>query len=258
MTNPNTEDEWWSPRAISQQEARIRALAEQGQLDTRNDFASYRALADGADPISAGLHHHNPYELAHIAALCRDYHNLFRYLNVPQVGSIADLGCGAGYTTAGLKRAWPDSTVEGIDVSHDAVRFANAQWTDCQFIAKAINPDERLSAQEYDFVLCQEFYPFTRTDSIAEHEKWLKFLLKNLSDRGIAVITVSTANSESINSTFAKLQMSFRIRRFQISTPRISSRLPFWASTLFGRVLSMTKPTWARSVYVLSAHLKQR
>ena len=252
MTNSNIEDEWWSPQAISQQESRVRALAEQGHLDTRNDFASYRALADGADPISAGLHHHNPYKPEHIAALCQDYHSLFQRLSVPKVESIADLCCGAGYTTAGLKRAWPESTVEGIDVSLDAVRFANTQWTDCNFTAKAINPSEPLSARKYDFILCQEFYPFTRTNSIAEHEKWLNFVLKNLSNRGVAVITVSTANSESINSTFAKLQMSFRIRRLQISTPRISSRLPFLASSLLGRVLSMTKPTWARSVYVLA------
>lgn len=253
MTNSNIEDEWWSPQAISQQESRVRALAEQGQLDTRNDFASYRALADGEDPISAGLHHHNPYKPEHIAALCRDYHNLFQRLSVAKVESIADLGCGAGYTTAGLKRAWPESTVEGIDVSHDAVRFANTQWTDCNFTAKAINPSETLSARKYDFILCQEFYPFTRTESIAEHEKWLKFLLLSLSSHGVAVITVSTANTESINSTFAQLRETFSIRRFQVATPRISQRLPFWASLLFARVLSLTKPTWARSVYVLGA-----
>ncbi len=253
MTNSNIEDEWWSPQAISQQEARIRALAEQGQLDIRNDFASYRALADGADPISAGLHHHNPYKAEHIAALCRDYHNLLQRLSVPKVESIADLGCGAGYTTSGLKRAWPDSTVEGIDVSQDAVRFANAQWTDCNFTAKAINPSEPLAARKYDFILCQEFYPFTRTDSIAEHEKWLKFLLLSLSSHGVAVITVSTANTESINSTFVQLRETLHLRRFQVATPRISQRLPFWASLLFGRVLSLTKPTWARSVYVLGA-----
>lgn len=257
MTNSNVENEWWSPQAISQQEVHIRALAERGQLDTRNDFASYHALADGADPISAGLHHHNPYEPEHIAALCRDYHNLFQRLRVPKVENIADLGCGAGYTTAGLKRTWPDSRVEGIDVSHDAVRFANAQWSGCRFTAKAINPGEQLSDGKLDFILCQEFYPFTRTDSIAEHEKWLNFVLQNLSTHGVAVITVSSANSESINSTFTQLQKAFNIRRFHIATPRISQRLPFWVSLLFGRVLGMAKPTWARSVYVLGVDQPQ-
>ncbi len=253
MTNSDVENEWWSPRAISEQEASVRALADTGKLDTRNDFASYRALADGADPISAGLHHHNPYETEHIEALCRDYRNLVEYINVPKVGNIADLGCGAGYTTAGLKRAWPASIVEGIDVSHDAIRFAGTRWVDCRFTAKAINPAEQLSGAKYDFILCQEFYPFTRTDSIDEHRKWLKFLMRNLNSCGIAVVTVSTANSESINSTFARLRNGLDIQRFRIATPRISSRLPFMASSLFGRVLSMTKPTWARSMYVLAA-----
>lgn len=252
MNSDNTGNRpWWSPKIIEAQEAKIRALADVGELDTRNDFASYRALADGADPIEAGLHHHNPYTDEHIFALCRDYVNVFGVLGLHSPRRIVDLGCGAGYTTAGLKRVWPDSVVEGIEVSHDAVRFANATFIGCAFRAKAIDPAAELSEFRYDLILCQEFYPFTRTAELAEHETWLEFIKNNLSNSGIAIVTVTASNRESINATYSELRKKAKVKRFQITVPRLSRRLPFHLARIAGTILGIFKPIWVRNVYVV-------
>lgn len=252
MENQNKDVPWWSPEAIANQEARVRALADQGQLDVKNDFASYRALADGQDPISAGLHHHNPFTQSHIDALCRDYRNLLNSRTNLEPSNIADLGCGVGFTTAGLKRQWPHAEVTGFDVSQDAVRFARTTWQTCQFEAKAIDPRRELATTHFDFLLCQEFYPFTRTASVDEHRTWIRFLLENLTNNGTALVTVSSANRESINATYAQLNKELKIHRYRIATPRISQRIPLTMSRLLGSVLCKVKPEWARSIYVLS------
>jgi trans-aconitate methyltransferase len=251
VEKPNPTAPWWSPEAIAHQEAQVRALADQGQLDVRNDFASYRALADGRDPISAGLHHHNPYVQSHIEALCRDYKNIWSQSKTLEPLSVADLGCGVGYTTAGLKRKWPKADVWGFDVSQDAVRFARANWRECRFEAKAIDPKLVLAKVRYDLILCQEFYPFTRTASIEVHRTWFKFLLEGLTDSGMAFVTVSSANDESVNATYEECMRELNVHRYRVATPRISRRVPFVVSRLLGEILCKVKPEWARSVYIV-------
>ena len=242
---------WWSPREIARQEATIRESQDSSQMDVRNDFASYRALAEGQDPISAGLHLHNPYEPIHVGALCRDYVNVVRRELRVEPARIADLGCGAGFTTAEIKRTWAKAEVVGVDVSQDAIRFAQSAWSECRFEARAIDPEARLSDTGFDVLLCQEFYPFTRTDSLGEHKIWMKFLLNNLDSDGIAVVTVSSANKDSINATYKRLKGSFDVRRMVLATPRISRRVPFGVSLALGTIMSRIAPVRARSVYVL-------
>jgi SAM-dependent methyltransferase len=252
MTDNSGDSPWWSPKSIREQEQHIRRLADQGKLDTRNDFASYRALADGADPISAGLHHHNPYTETHIRALCRDYKNILQHLTFSPPQRIVDLGCGAGFTTGGLKQLWPHAHVEGIDVSHDAVRFASAKWTNCSFTARAIDPTEPLSTEQYDLILCQEFYPFTRTSSLREHQKWITYVTSQLTQRGAALITVTASNQESITANIKALKQSFALKQIDVAVPRFSQHVPLVLSRAAGTAAKKFKPEWVRSVYVVS------
>lgn len=252
MTNNSDDSPWWSPKSIREQEQHIRSLANQGELDMRNDFASYRALADGADPISAGLHHHNPYTETHIRALCRDYRNILHYLAFTPPQRIIDLGCGAGFTTGGLKQFWPHAEVEGIDVSHDAVRFASATWPSCSFTARAIDPAEPFSTEQYDLILCQEFYPFTRTSSLEEHQHWLTYVTSQLSEHGAAIITVTASNQESITANIKTLRQSFVLKQIDVAVPRLSRHVPLLISRVAGVIAKRVKPEWVRSVYVVS------
>lgn len=247
----NDEREWWSPESLTAREREVRTGSTSDSADLRNDFASYRALASGLDPQASGLHQHNEVEPWRIDTVCRDYEVIVRHTLRHSPKRIADLGCGAGFTTDGLHRTWPDATATGFDVSHDAVRYARNRWTACRFVEGAIAPDGSLDGGPYDLILCQEFYPFTRTGSLETHREWMKFLLANMTDDGVAIIMVSAGTPESINDTYLRLRRDYAIRRQRIAAPRISRRLPNGVASVAGTVLYRARPQWVRNLYVL-------
>lgn len=248
----NSPKPWWSAEVIAAREEEVRAGLDATAHDIRNDFASYKSLANGDDVISSGLFLHNEYELWRINTICRDYHRIAsRYLRrVPR--SAIDLGCGAGFTTDGLKRVWSSASIFGVDVSVDAISFAQRQFPSCHFIARAIDPGDLFESGPFDFVLCQEFYPFTRTGSLESHQEWLRLLINNLTVRGIAVIMVSSVTEDSINDTFDRLSSEFALRKVAVATPRIGRYLSFRMSRCVAFVLRVIRPASVRNLYILT------
>ncbi len=251
MNDTPTQKPWWSPEVLAEREREVRTGNDPANEDVRNDFASYRALASGADMSQAGLFMHNECEPWRVDTVCRGYEAIVRAALGRLPRTIADLGCGAGFTTDGLKRTWPDAVVHGFDVSHDAVTVARSRWPACHFTQAALSPDATVPQSPYDFILCQEFYPFTRTGEIADHRSWLGCLSRSLAPGGVAVAMISAATLESINDTFDSLRSDFALRRVRVAAPRISRRLPFAASRASAAVLHMVKPLWVRNLYVL-------
>jgi len=249
MTTPDLP--WWSPEALAQREREVRTAGAAGETDIRNDFSSYKALASSGNTDASGLYMHNEVEPWRIDTVCGDYATLIRRLRKHEPKTIADLGCGAGFTTDGLQRVWPLARVTGFDVSVDAVRFARQRWTRCTFVDGAITPNAVLDGAPFDLLLCQEFYPFTRTGSTSVHREWLHGLLNNMSEDGLAIIMVAASTPESINETYESLRGEFVLRKIRIAAPRISRRLPFALARLAGRAISVVKPAWVRNLYVL-------
>jgi len=242
---------WWSPEALTEREREVRMGPSDDAHDLRNDFASYRELAGGSEPQSSGLHLHNEVEPWRIDTVCRDYGVIVRQSLRRQPRSIADLGCGAGFTSDGLRRTFALATVTGFDVSHDAVYYARNRWTQCRFIEGAITSGRALDGAPYDVILAQEFYPFTRTGSLDSHREWTKFLLDNLSNDGVAIIMVSARTPDSINHTYPQLRGEFNIRRNRIAAPRLSQRLSPGVAGVAGTLLHPVRPQWVRNLYVL-------
>lgn len=243
--------EWWSPEALAARERGIRSGADAEATDVRNDFASYKALVSGSDETASGLYMHNEVQPWRIDTMCRDYAAVVRSNRVNEPNRIADLGCGAGFTTAGLQRTWPKANVTGFDVSIDAVQFARAQWQQCRFVDGAVAPDKPIIDAPFDLLLCQEFYPFTRTGDATAHRQWLRCLLNNTSNDGLAIIMVAASTHDSINDTYAELRREFTLRRVQVAAPRISRRLPFAVSRMVAMLLRDVRPGWVRNLYVL-------
>ncbi|MFM7046654.1 MAG: class I SAM-dependent methyltransferase [Actinomycetota bacterium] len=247
----NEERAWWSPEVLAEREREVRSGTSADADDVRNDFASYRALQGGGDVESSGLHLHNEVEPWRIDIVCRDYQAIVRRVLGGAPRSVADLGCGAGFTSDGMHRRWPNATVRGFDVSHDAVQFARHRWKGCSFIEGAIVPGAILEGAPYDFILCQEFYPFTRTDVVESHREWMRLLVDNLNLDGLAIIMVTASTAESINRTYEQLRTEFLLQRIRIGAPRIARRLSFGPARLAGELLRGVKPTWVRNLYVL-------
>lgn len=242
---------WWSPEILAETERRIRSGADAASGDIRNDYGSYKALVAGADPFTSGLYLHNEFDRRRVDTVCRDYRRIARSFSVDEPRKVADLGSGAGFTTAGLRRMWPHASVVGFELSEDAVNFARTQWPECTFHAGAIRPDVPLVDGPYDVILCQEFYPFTRTRDHRDHETWLSFLRANLTESGVALVMVTTSNDESINANYAALRNRRSMRRILLAAPRLARLLPYALSRLAGAVLAAVRPPWARSIYVV-------
>ena len=102
--------------------------------------------------------------------------------------------------------------------------FAQRQWPKCHFVAEAIATDVTLVGGPYDFVLCQEFYPFTRTGALDSHREWLRLVNRNLTTDGLAIIMVSAGTNESINDTYEILRSEFSLRRVRVTNPRIDRK----------------------------------
>lgn len=249
MTEP--QHEWWSPEVLAAREREIRTGTGAEATDVRNDFASYKALVSGSDARVSGLYMHNEVEPWRIDTVCRDYATLVRRTRNHDPKTIADLGCGAGFTTDGLQRTWPSATVTGFEVSVDAVQFARGHWPRCSFVDGAIVPSQLLAGAPFDLLLCQEFYPFTRTGSLAAHREWLRCLLENMSEDGLAIIMVAAGTRDSINDMYTELRSEFTLHRVQVVAPRMSRRLPFVVSRAAARLLRDLRPGWVRNLYVL-------
>jgi SAM-dependent methyltransferase len=244
---------WWSPEVLAAKERLVRSGVDEASSDIRNDYAAYKSLNAGADPIASGLYLHNEFDWKRIRAVCADYRRIVGSVSLQQPGRIADLGSGAGFTTEGLRRTWPGATVVGFELSEDAVEYARRQWPHCRFTPGAIRHDSPLADGPFDLIVCQEFYPFTRTDRLDDHRQWIEFVRANLSPGGVGLITVTSSNTESINSTFAVLRHASNVGRVRLAAPRLARKLPFVLSRIAGSALATVRPSWSRSIYVATA-----
>ncbi len=251
MKNESEIFEWWEPKVLEISEREKRGNYNSDYYDCGNDFGSYKALNKGLSLEDSGILSHNVIREKELSSLIRDYKSLIKKesKNIPRV--IADLGCGAGYTTATLGRNYPDSLVIGYEISHDAVKYAKRKFPNTKFKQKTINPSEKLQESNFDLILCQDFYPFTRTKNISKQRMWMRFLLKNLNLYGIGIITVPSSIVESINFSYSNLKTEFPLKRFTLATPRISARLPLTLSRLVGNISNHSCKRYSRNVYLL-------
>ncbi len=245
------QSEWWEPDILANKEKECRQKFSADNFDKGDDFGSYKAIKEGVDIEDSNLSHHNVFKKKLLQQVLFDYVNLLKKENHKPPKTIADLGCGSGFTTNALKNYYKNSLVFGYEISYDAIEYAKHYFPQCHFLQKKIDPSFELGEIKFDLILCQEFYPFTRTKNLDKHFQWLQFLLNNLNNDGIALITVPASNLESINDSYKTLINHFPLKRFTFAHPRISSKLPPTFSGLIGRISSFTWKRLGRQIYLL-------
>ena len=247
----NQTSDWWEPDNLANYEKEVRTKFAVDDFDVSGDFGSYKAIKEGIDIKDSNLAYHNVCKEEKLKNVLVDYIKLLKKENYNSPKTIADIGCGAGFTTNALKKVYVNSMVYGYEISHDAVEYAKINFPNCQFEQKKINPISDLSEIKFDFILCQEFYPFTRTKDHKIHSQWLKFLLNNLKKDGIALITVSSSSVESINYSYESLKNDFPLKKIILAHPRLSSKIPFLLSRLMGEIAALTWKRLGRQIYFL-------
>jgi len=192
-----------APANLQESEKAFAKINSLGELDVGNDFGSYKYMLQTNDIIGSQIKGHNDinpiYRVKMLKGLLGDF----------TPNSIIDVGCGLGFTANELKRFFPTSYVTGIDISTDAIAFAQTKFLDCNFLAETIDPHSKDQVHKADLICCFEFYPFTRTEDIEVHRKYLKHLLGWLNEGGKLVICQLWDNEESLSANFETLVAEF-------------------------------------------------
>lgn len=226
---------WWQPDNLKNAEAEIRKISNHEELDTRNDFGSYRKVLLTGDFKDSHLEEHNDLDPA---AKIKAIHSILRN---PDPQSILDAGCGMGFTTAALSKQYPKSTVLGVDISNDAVAFACEKHRDAKFRCVAISPTIP-PIGEFDLIYCFEFYPFTRNSDAELQGRFIDFFSSQLRPGGKIVICQLWENVHSIASALPEIEKSLSHLKFdlhEIANPKLISIFPGWLAGSLNACLEM-------------------
>lgn len=207
------EKDWWRVENLIEHEKEVTKINNLHELDKEGDFGSYRKVLKGEKIESTSLASHNDLSPRQkIRSL-----NKLMSLDNNLMLNILDVGCGMGFTSYELSKFYKNSNVTGIDVSSDAIKYAKNSFENVEFICQGVEPTKPLMDQ-YDLILCYEFYPFTRTNSSHINKEYLNYFLSHLKDHGRLVITLRWDNDLSIYKNFDEIKRELHLYRFDLHT----------------------------------------
>lgn len=174
------ESSWILPDNLKLQELKFR----NGEIapDKTNDFGSYKLLNNGLD---SQIEAHNACGIRAI-----HFSKCMRYLikkNQILTESVADMGAGAGFVAAAMKRFFPEANIDCYEISGDAVDYGRKNFPDIRFYQQEISPCSQFETK-YNLIYAKEFYPFTRTNNFSFQSKYIDLFLKYLYPNGWLIL----------------------------------------------------------------------
>ena len=130
----NDNSPWWEVSKLKVTEKNQREKFTKNNFSKKEDFGSYKALKEGVSIEDSGLNTHNVYSKKIIKNVLSDYIKLIKKEKIKFPKTIADYGCGAGFSTNILKEIFQDALVTGYEISHDAVDYARIKFPNCRFV----------------------------------------------------------------------------------------------------------------------------
>ncbi|MBR9971887.1 class I SAM-dependent methyltransferase [Magnetospirillum sulfuroxidans] len=207
-------DEWMQPDRLAQS-----AESERGNLSAHGDFGCYARVNSTGSLADSGIESHNLVFADGRGAL---YKQMWRGL---RLNAIADIGCGLGLTSAALARQFPAASVYGYELSPDAIEFARRSFPQVTFECRVINKDCALE-RRLDLILCQEFYPFTRTADLVLQIDVLRGLRNNLADGGCIIVELSERDYDTSILVNLENITGFALERRVMPYDRVFRSLP--------------------------------
>ncbi len=198
-----TNEDWWKPENLKSSEKTFLENDNITDLDTGNDFGSYKVMRMNDDIENSQITSHNDlnprYKVNSIKSL----------LGGKVYSKILDIGCGLGYTTKEIVDVFDGASVTGIDISEDAILYAKKHFKNCEFRCEAINPNEIKQYFDFDLITAFEFYPFSRTSSLKDHISYITHLTKDMRLGGSLVIFQRWDNPNSLSVNYEVLRTHF-------------------------------------------------
>ena len=125
-----------------------------------------------------------------------------------------------------------------MDVSEDAIAFGKKNFPNCRFLYEAVDPENEKQVFSADLICAFEFYPFTRTNILSDHRKYLVHLTNELSEKGKLVIFQLWDNPESLSVNYKDLANSFPNLKFELHSMPIKQIGKFVSSRFFANIIS--------------------
>jgi 2-polyprenyl-3-methyl-5-hydroxy-6-metoxy-1,4-benzoquinol methylase len=243
-------DEWWKPENLQKAEKECRNISDTNQLDVRGDFGSYRkVLLTGAIKNTLLDQHNDLNPLRKIKAINRLLKNI-------KVNDILDAGCGMGFTTEALAKYYKGAKVLGVDVSADAIEFAQNYHKRARFLSAVISPDSK-KLGFFDLIFCFEFYPFTRNNDYELQSRFIDYFASQLSPNGKIIIYQLWENHASLSSVINKVIEDLPNLKFSLHTipnPRLTEYFPFYlARGVNFLVEKIVKRRFSRTVLLIES-----
>ena len=196
------ESEWMLPENLRKQEERERKKVENGIFDGRGDFGSYYAYLKGVNYDFIKLHavsdDQTALEYAKHITLLLEKHNLKIKSNV------IDIGCAIGTISNGISQFNKDGKTYGLDISEDSIAVAKTKYPNCIFSCQSADNLDNFDSEYFDVIHAREFYPFTRTNDIHFHLKYLRLFHSKLKPHGFVVLQM-VALDKGFCNTYKKL-----------------------------------------------------
>ncbi|MBC8052955.1 MAG: class I SAM-dependent methyltransferase [Sphingobacteriaceae bacterium] len=244
---------WFLPENLYKKEAETRTK-DLSQLDAGGDFASYRIMLETGNMDQARIAEHNDVQPEQKISILKNRLEREGLLNFP-FERILNLGCGLGFETKSIAEVFKRETL-GIDISTDAIVFANEKFKNEQVSFQCIGVDADMKLEHcYDICFAIEFYPFTRTNDKELQQSIVKAIFDNMSEKGVLVVYQVWDNELSIKNNIYDIARSLG-KRVYISPymnkklnnklgDNLISAVSLWllknVSALMGRTLKPSK-----------------
>lgn len=206
-------DNWWHPTKLKEFESESKKINSFEQLEKFGDFGSYRRILLGDKFENTMIGKHNSLKPRAKIEFCHKLLNKDK----KDIKSVLDLGCGIGITANEINLFYKDAEVAAVDISSDAIEFGKKNFHNINFMCQSIEP-EKPKLGSFDIIYAFEFYPFTRTENIDIHRKYLEYLLGQLEPNGDLVIYLQWGDKDSIFSTINTLMNNFSEYDFSLYT----------------------------------------
>lgn len=195
--------DWWKPENLKESEKAFLENDNLEELDTENEFGSYKIMRIKDDLENSQIHSHNDLQPRYRVK------SIQKILGGNRYHKILDVGCGLGYTTKELAEVFVEANISGIDISEDAILYASKEFKKCEFLCEAIDPLDIDQLFDYDLITAIEFYPFTRTNSLEDHIAYISHLTKDMRLGGSLVIFQLWDNPNSLSVNYEVLRKNF-------------------------------------------------
>ena len=133
-----------------------------------------------------------------------------RRARVPTSGRIVDVGCAFGHITNAIHLVFGTSVeAYGIDLSHTSTAAAQKRYPDCRFTAGSADELCGFADHSIDLIHAREFYPFTRTNDVGLHRRFLRCFARKLKP-GAAACVIQTIDRADLADTLGTLRKESR------------------------------------------------